>query len=89
MYKITAEMINDELERRFINAMLDAGEPFKAEFAALLNAAIEAGLVSPPCRILRSKCGQLLSGTIYPDDDAALSSGFSGDTAEHWKGQAD
>jgi hypothetical protein len=48
MHKITAEMISDDLERRFINAILDAGEPFKAEFAALLNAAIEAGLVSPP-----------------------------------------
>lgn len=57
--------------------------------ARRLNAAIEAGIVSPPCRILRSQWGSLQTDAIYIDDNAAQAAASPGDSSEHWKGQTE
>ena len=64
------------------------GQRLSADFiAAVLNAAIESGIVSPPCRVLRSKYGTLYPEVLYPSDDVAQSNASPGDSSEHWKGQ--
>ncbi len=52
--------------------------------AAILNAAIEYGVVSPPCYAVRDKNGELVSTyTVY----TAKMRKEHGDILEHWKGQ--
>lgn len=73
---VAEKILRDGLRMSFPNTMV----------AAILNAAIEAGVVSPPCRILRSRFGGLQPG-IYKSDNEAQSHASPGDSSEHWKGQ--
>jgi hypothetical protein len=61
----------------------------KYNVAAIINAAIEAGVVSPPCWIARMSNGQLVSGTVYPSKDDADRYKWTSDNVEHWKGQTE
>ena len=61
----------------------------KVNVARFLNAAIEAGIVSPPVRILRSKFGVLEKGVLYVDDNEAQSHASPGGSSEHYRGQTE
>lgn len=65
------------------------GDMDKPAVAAVLNAAIEAGVVSPPVRILRSRFGVLEKGMLYVDDNEAQSHASPGGSSEHYWGQAE
>ena len=57
--------------------------------AATLHAAIEAGLVSPPVRILRDRFGVLETGVLYVDDNESQSHASPGGSSEHYRGQTE
>lgn len=60
------------------------------DLADILNAAIEAGLVSPPVYAVRDDQGNLLDYEVYglwSNPDAAESQHEGDYAAEHWKGQ--
>ena len=86
-YHIKPEDIDDEaFESMGGDYWADFGME-KEEMADILNAAIEAGLVSPPCWVMRcyGRMTKDMSSepNIYPsrrDDTEAVS-------YEHWKGQ--
>jgi hypothetical protein len=63
----------------------------KEDFAAILNAAIEAGVVSPPCYALRkSENGELLTRfRVYTSREAANDCAPYRCKVEHWKGQTE
>lgn len=48
---IKAEDIPDELVRHYLSSVV--GDSWKHKIAADMNAAIDAGLVSPPCHVTR------------------------------------
>jgi hypothetical protein len=81
---VTQEILELAMER-FENAYWN--DVTSQNVADFLEDAVEAGLVSPPCRILRSKHGYLHKGEIYIDDNTAQTSAMPGDSSEHWKGQ--
>jgi hypothetical protein len=87
MHKITAEMITPEISESIRNAIFiipwEESDGPKIT-AAILNAAIEAGLVSPPCYVARDRFGNLVS-TI----SAYTQRTEHKDILEHWKGQTD
>jgi hypothetical protein len=97
MSKITAQMISDEAATSCKHAVLDSVSrcenkkgDIKSELAAILNAAIAAGLVSPPVYIIRDafddipiKFGSAI--TLFSDPSYA----DKWQRSEHWKGQAE
>lgn len=88
-FRIKAEDVPEDLARQCYE-LSDAPESKSQIFvAAILNAAIEAGLVSPPCWIARASNGQLISGTVYPSKEHAENYKWSSDNVEHWKGQTE
>lgn len=69
----------------------DCADP-KEIAAAILNAAIEAGVVSPPVYCTRDNQGNLLDYEVYglwTSPDGAESQIRGDCTAEHWKGQTE
>lgn len=96
-YQVKREDIPDEFaEKCWIHISGDHFEPsdvaLKWSISEVLNAAIEAGLVSPPVYTVRDKDGYLLDDGIYglySDPDRALDGHEDGCTAEHWKGQTE
>lgn len=57
------------------------------QIADLLNLCVEAGVVSPPVRILRDNFGVLEKSVLYVDDNEAQSHASPQGRSEHWKGQ--
>jgi hypothetical protein len=55
--------------------------------AGVANILIEAGVVSPPVRILRSQFGVLDRTYLFADDNEAQSHASPGDSSEHYRGQ--
>ena len=86
--------ISDELiEKAEAECKYNTGEwdcaDGKEVAAAILNAAIKTGVVSPPVRILRSRFGVLDRTYLFIDDNKAQSHASPGDSSEHWKGQTE
>jgi hypothetical protein len=66
------------------------GETLTPEtIAGLLNEAIEAGIVSPPCWVARTASGELVRGAVYTSKDDAERNKWTSDPVEHWKGQVE
>jgi hypothetical protein len=64
----------------------------KEDFAAILNAAIEAGVVSPPCWVVRDGFGDIVTHrrAFTAKAFASYESGHRPEYAiEHWKGQVE
>lgn len=59
----------------------------KADLAKILNAAIDAGLVSPPCWAVVRPGTSIAWGPMSLEQ--AKRTVMSGEVIEHWKGQAE
>lgn len=88
-YKVKPEDVPPELAKTLLEWTSIVPRQARAKVAEMANQMIEAGLVSPPCRILRSKHGTLVTGAIYIDDDHAQSDASPGDSSEHYMGQTE
>lgn len=58
-YHVNPEDVTEHARMRIVNAINNSDRDFESEVAAILNAAIEAGLVSPPCKVARDNDGTL------------------------------
>lgn len=86
-YKIKPEDVPDNLlDACFLHAMGE-GPSQRWSISEILNAAIEAGLVSPPCYTVRN----LVTGQLFYDvGQVQLRPGKPEIPAhEHWKGQTE
>ena len=75
-----------------LNACETCDHTERRDIAAILNAAIEAGVVSPPVYCTRDDHGNLLDYDVYglwTSPDGAESQHKEDYTAEHWKGQTE
>ena len=78
--------ISIELAERINDCVVYYDGP-QVDVAAVANILIEAGVVSPPVRILRSQFGVLDRTYLFADDNEAQSHASPGDSSEHYRGQ--
>lgn len=91
-YHIKPEDVPEEFFNRASTDFLSVWEDEAlVDVAGILNAAIEAGLVSPPCYALRKpdNGGLLTQHRVYTSRESANDAAPYRHNVEHWKGQTE
>ena len=79
------DVTNDIFEG--MNSLLSDQYILKHQIAAILNTAIDAGLVSPPVWVCRTQWGELNTAAAFVSRENAEKYKNEADRIEHWKGQ--
>ena len=86
-YKINPEDVPIDFIAKHLKGRLFAESVYEADILVIINAAIEAGLVSPPCHVSRDEfgnCDRLYDGAVI-----LRANPHPYRKSEHWKGQTE
>jgi hypothetical protein len=88
---IKPEDISDDIAVDILLSAQDCAFP-PSVVAAILNAAIEAGVVSPPCHVVRDTVGKIVCTTVCgmkTNNIVVIQGKPFRPNHEHWKGQTE
>ena len=86
-YKINPEDVPIDFIANHLKGRLFAESVYEADILVIINAAIEAGLVSPPCWAVTRPGSQITWGPLSLEQAKRMV--LHDEVIEHWKGQTE